>query len=118
MLDYSSSPSASDFLTHHYWRDQAFTMQTKGGREKMIKELIADVDTFEKLASRRLPPDTWCRVNRVQSFSPHRPRSLSAQPAARLEVGARLTLHPRRRLSGLYGHSRAHLDRAGFESME
>src|SRR5262249_53337860 len=39
-----------NFLAHHYWREQAFTMQTKEGRDKMIAELIADTDTFEKLA--------------------------------------------------------------------
>ena len=30
---------------------QAFTMQTKEGRDKMIAELIADADTFENLAT-------------------------------------------------------------------
>lgn len=40
-----------NFLAHHYWREQAFTMQTKEGREKMIAELIDDTDTFENLAT-------------------------------------------------------------------
>jgi hypothetical protein len=40
-----------DFLAHHYWREQAFTMQTKEGREKMIAELIADAETFEEVAA-------------------------------------------------------------------
>jgi hypothetical protein len=40
-----------DFLAHRYWREQAFTMQTKEGREKMIAELVADAETFEKLAA-------------------------------------------------------------------
>ena len=40
-----------NFLAHSYWREHAFTMQTKEGREKMIAELTADADTFEKLAA-------------------------------------------------------------------
>jgi hypothetical protein len=40
-----------DFLAHHYWREQAVTMETKEGRDKMIAELTADADTFEKLAA-------------------------------------------------------------------
>lgn len=40
-----------DFLVHHYWREQAVTMHTKEGRDKMISELTADADTFEKLAA-------------------------------------------------------------------
>jgi hypothetical protein len=39
-----------DFLAHNYWREQALAMQTKEGREKMIAELTADTETFEKLA--------------------------------------------------------------------
>jgi hypothetical protein len=38
-------------LAHNYWREQAFTMQTADGRAKMIEELSADADTFEKLAA-------------------------------------------------------------------
>jgi hypothetical protein len=40
-----------DFLAHHYWREQAFTMQTKEGRDRMIAELIKNADIFEKLAT-------------------------------------------------------------------
>jgi hypothetical protein len=40
-----------DFLAHRYWVQNAVTMQTKEGREKMIAELIKDADTFEKLAA-------------------------------------------------------------------
>jgi hypothetical protein len=40
-----------DFLAHHYWKEQAVTMQTKEGRDKMIAELIVDADDFEKLAA-------------------------------------------------------------------
>jgi hypothetical protein len=38
-------------LAHSYWQEQAVTMETKEGRDKMIAELIADADTFEKLAA-------------------------------------------------------------------
>jgi hypothetical protein len=38
-------------LAHSYWPEQALTMQTKEGRDKMIAELIADADMFEKLAA-------------------------------------------------------------------
>jgi hypothetical protein len=38
-------------LAHGYWVEQAFAMQTKEGREKMIAELTADADTFEKLSA-------------------------------------------------------------------
>jgi hypothetical protein len=37
-------------LAHAFWREQAFTMQMKEGREKMIAEPTGDADTFEKLA--------------------------------------------------------------------
>jgi hypothetical protein len=40
-----------NFLAHHYWREQAFTMQTTEGREKMIADLISDTDKFENLAT-------------------------------------------------------------------
>jgi hypothetical protein len=40
-----------NYLVHHYWREQAFTMTTAEGRAKMIEELSADADTFEKLAA-------------------------------------------------------------------
>ncbi len=40
-----------NYLIHHYWREQAFTMQTNEGRAKMIEEVSADADTFEKLAA-------------------------------------------------------------------
>ena len=36
-------------LAHGYWVEQAFA--TKEGREKMIAELTADADTFEKLSA-------------------------------------------------------------------
>jgi hypothetical protein len=38
-------------LAHNYWREHAFTMQTEDGRAKMIEDLTADADTFEKLAA-------------------------------------------------------------------
>ncbi len=38
-------------FAHGYWQEQAVTMQTKEGRERMIAELIKDADTFEELAA-------------------------------------------------------------------
>lgn len=38
-------------LARDYWREQALTMETKEGRDKMIAELIADAERFEILAA-------------------------------------------------------------------
>lgn len=38
-----------NFLTHHYWREMAEPFATRIGRSKMISELQADSDCFEKL---------------------------------------------------------------------
>jgi hypothetical protein len=40
-----------NYLVHSYWREEAITFSTPKGRAKMIEELIADTDTFEKLAA-------------------------------------------------------------------
>jgi ABC-type transporter Mla subunit MlaD len=40
-----------NYLTHNYWREQAYTFLTAEGRAEMIAELSKDTDNFEKLAS-------------------------------------------------------------------
>lgn len=38
-----------DFLVHHYWRVMAVPFYNSEGRAKMIEELNADAELFEKL---------------------------------------------------------------------
>ena len=45
----SDATKRRNFLIHEYWRENALSLDTKPGREKMIAELKSDADIFEKL---------------------------------------------------------------------